>query len=297
MTLLVAVTPAHNEAPHLEVLAQSIAAQTVRPSVWVIVDDRSTDGTGEIADKLAETHDFVHVIHRDHSSGRRLSSKAEAVAVAYEAALERCPDAEFVASIDADVELPHHCFALLLERFAEEPKLGITGGVYRQLVNGQMRIGRISATHVPGPLQVFRRSVFDAIGGYQPLRDGGLDVVSTAHARMLGWETRAQPELTFTHGRRVGTGGDRHPLAASFHSGQRDYSLGSSLAFALVKSVNRIHDAPFVLASLARLLGYLSAAVSRRPRGISPDLQAFIRAEQNERIFESLPGRRTRGGR
>lgn len=280
---LVAITPAHNEADHLEALARSMADQTLRPAVWVIVDDRSIDGTDAIADGIAERLDFVHVLHRDELGGRALSSKAEAVAAGYEAAIGLCPDAAFVASIDADVELPPHTFALLLERMTEEPKLGITGGIYQVMVNGEPRQGRISPTHVPGPLQVFRRSVFDAVGGYRPLRDGGLDVVSTAHARMLGWETRVQPDLVFSHRRLVGTGGDRHPLVAKYHMGQRDYSLGVSFLFLLAKRAARILETPPVIGSLACLGGYLTAAISRRDREVPPEIRAFIRAEQHGR--------------
>ena len=43
------VTPARNEAAHLRRLADSLTGQALKPDAWVIVDDRSTDGTEALA--------------------------------------------------------------------------------------------------------------------------------------------------------------------------------------------------------------------------------------------------------
>ncbi|MEM6333629.1 MAG: glycosyltransferase family A protein [Planctomycetota bacterium] len=43
------VIPAHNTAEYLAQTLDTVAAQTVRPAEVVVVDDRSTDGTGDIA--------------------------------------------------------------------------------------------------------------------------------------------------------------------------------------------------------------------------------------------------------
>ena len=287
---LLALTPAHNEAAHLRALGESLARQTLTPLVWVVVNDGSTDATGEVADALADEFDFVHVIHRPRSHGRRLSAKAESVAVAHATARELHPDAEFVASIDADVELPPHTFERIVDEFNRHPSLGVTGGIYYHPVNGESKAGWVSPTHVPGPLQVFRAEVFEAIGGYQPLRDGGLDVVSTAHARMLGWDTRAIPELHFTHSRQMGTGGDRHPLSAQYHHGIRDYSVGTSFVFEVAKVVRRLFAPPPVIGALVRMAGYLFAVVTRRESLVPPEIAAHIRAEQNQRLTRWIPG-------
>ena len=45
MTRLVLITPARNEASHIERTAAAVAAQTRRPDRWLVVDDGSSDET------------------------------------------------------------------------------------------------------------------------------------------------------------------------------------------------------------------------------------------------------------
>lgn len=57
------VVPARNEAEDLEPALRSVLAQDYRPMEVVAVDDRSTDGTGEILERLARRHDTLRVLH------------------------------------------------------------------------------------------------------------------------------------------------------------------------------------------------------------------------------------------
>ncbi len=36
---LLVISPVHNEASHIELIAHALAAQTRRPDLWIVVDD------------------------------------------------------------------------------------------------------------------------------------------------------------------------------------------------------------------------------------------------------------------
>lgn len=67
------VLPTYNESENIEAIV-SAASKILRqasPSGFfiLIVDDGSPDGTGDIADRLASQHDWLHVLHRTNKEG------------------------------------------------------------------------------------------------------------------------------------------------------------------------------------------------------------------------------------
>ena len=104
--------PTYNEAPNVEKLIAEI--RRISPASRIlVVDDRSPDGTGEIADRLADADPAVEVLHRDPPRGRGLAGRD-----GYLKALEL--GAEVVLEMDADFS--HD--PVLIPRFFEEIERG-----------------------------------------------------------------------------------------------------------------------------------------------------------------------------
>ena len=58
------ILPIYNVEKYLKECVDSILKQTFRDYEIILVDDGSTDGSPELCDKLAETYDFIRVIHK-----------------------------------------------------------------------------------------------------------------------------------------------------------------------------------------------------------------------------------------
>jgi dolichol-phosphate mannosyltransferase len=65
---VIIVMPTYNERQNLEIMAGRIRAATPDADL-LVVDDNSPDGTGDLADKLAETDTHVQVMHRTEKAG------------------------------------------------------------------------------------------------------------------------------------------------------------------------------------------------------------------------------------
>ncbi|MBI1849082.1 MAG: glycosyltransferase, partial [Planctomycetes bacterium] len=90
------VIPTYNEAENLAPLVEEILRRIPRLRV-LIADDSSPDGTGEIADRLANGHpQRVRVLHRTAKNGM-----ARAYLEAFAVAL-RDPEVDRIAQMDAD---------------------------------------------------------------------------------------------------------------------------------------------------------------------------------------------------
>jgi len=87
--------PTYNESENLERLIGRIR-EVAPEAVVLVVDDRSPDGTGEIADRLAAADPRVRVLHREAPKGRGLAGRdgyLEALRLGAEVVLEM--DADF----------------------------------------------------------------------------------------------------------------------------------------------------------------------------------------------------------
>ena len=67
MSRTLVVIPTYNEAANLEPLVMSLRAHAADADI-LVVDDASPDGTGEIADRLAQDP-AIHVLHRSGKEG------------------------------------------------------------------------------------------------------------------------------------------------------------------------------------------------------------------------------------
>jgi dolichol-phosphate mannosyltransferase len=94
----VAVIPTYNEAENLPLLVPQVLNQG--PGIDVlVVDDDSPDGTGKLADELADGNPRVHVLHRSEKQG---------LGPAYRAGFARALElgADFILQMDADFSHP-----------------------------------------------------------------------------------------------------------------------------------------------------------------------------------------------
>ncbi|MGA9594667.1 MAG: polyprenol monophosphomannose synthase [Acidimicrobiia bacterium] len=88
----VVVVPTYNEAENIALIAAAVRDLGLR---LLVVDDGSPDGTGEIADKLAEADPGIAVLHRAEKAGL-----GPAYAAGFEYALAH--GAEVICEMDAD---------------------------------------------------------------------------------------------------------------------------------------------------------------------------------------------------
>ncbi len=279
------VTPARNEEACIHQTIESVVRQNIRPVKWVIVSDGSTDRTDEIVGEYVRQHEWMELIRISEPRERNFACKVSCFNRGYE--IIEGLHCDFVGSLDADISFGKDYFAFLLSRFSEDPLLGIAGTPFTE--EGRSYDYRFtSIAHVSGACQLFRRECFEAIGGYLPLKGGGIDVMAVIAARAKGWRTRTFTEMTCKHHRPMGTATNKSRTTVNFRLGQRAYSLGWHPVWQLVRGVYQMSRPPYVVAGCALMLGYLWALVTRADRPIAKELIEFQRHDQMLRLRDFL---------
>ena len=161
--------PTYNERENLERMVRALADQDV--SVLVI-DDRSPDGTGELADRLAAELDGVQVLHRERKEG---------LGPAYVAGFRHAladPAVELVLEMDADfshdpLDVPRligaarHASVVLGSRYVEGGSVASWGRLRRVVSAGGSLYARVllgvRVRDLTGGFKCYRREVLEAI--------------------------------------------------------------------------------------------------------------------------------------
>lgn len=286
---LVLLTAARNEAALIRHCLDAVTAQTQPPRRWVIVDDASTDGTGQIVAEYAKRYHFLHLVRRERTGMRNFGSKAEAISVAADAARDIASD--FIAALDADSSFEPDFFERLMERFAADERLGLASGTTYEFQNGELVPVRNHSENVGGQIQVFRRACYEEIGGYVKGIPGNIDSVAVYTARMRGWRTWTFDDLPVYHHRRMGTG-EGHILSARFKSGYRDHIMGYHPLYHLAMSAGRLNEPPYLIGSVLRVAGFAWGALRtfRQSRPLPKEFVKYLRKEQMGRLRRVLIG-------
>jgi dolichol-phosphate mannosyltransferase len=165
------ILPTYNEAENLERIVGAILEHVPERRMVLIVDDNSPDGTGEIADQLAESDQAVSVLHREKKEGLGPAYLA-GFRVALDAGAERIieMDADFShdpAYLPRLIEATENADLAIGSRYV--PGGGVTewGAVRRFISRGGSAYARLALglriRDLTGGFKCFRRIVLETI--------------------------------------------------------------------------------------------------------------------------------------
>jgi len=282
-TNYVIVSPAKDEGQNIETTIQAILKQTIRPSLWVIVDDGSQDNTRAIVERYTREHPWIRLISGARRGKREYGAPViEAFLMGYE--LVRGTGYDFIVKLDCDLDFAPDYFEQLLARFQENGTLGIASGIYlEKYQGGDWRPVQLPDYHAAGASKMIRAKCYEDINGFAPVF--GWDTIDQIRAQMAGWESRHFDELTFYHLRYEGSGVGL--IQTNIRRGEGYYLTGGGLLFFLLKVLHRtVHAKPFLIVGALMFFGYARAAMLRKPRVVTSAEAKFYRNQLNRRIFE-----------
>ena len=277
----VLITPAHNEEAFIEKTLASMVAQTVLPERWVIVDDGSVDETAKIVQKYAEKYPWIQLVARPQRKDRNFAGKADA----FNAGLERVRSLNFdvIGNLDADISFDPDYLEFLLSKFAENPRLGVAGTTMREANHDALKDTFYHVRDVFGACQLFRRECFEEVGGYTPVKWGGIDWIAVRTARLNGWETRSFEDKIFFHHRAMGET-ESNVWKARFDYGRKDYFLGNHPLWQVFRVGYQMSKRPYALGGVMLAAGYIYSFFARIERPVRPQILRLHRREQLERL-------------
>jgi len=278
----IVITPARNEAATLQFTIDSMAGQSALPHRWVIVNDGSTDATGEIIDAAARAHSWIVAVHRpDRGFRQQGGGVVETFNDGFRAVAAEPWD--FLVKFDADLSFDPDYFARCLLKFIEDPQLGIGGGMIVCPADGHYVCESPGdpAFHVRGATKIYSRSCWEAIGGL--VQAAGWDTIDELKANMLGFSTRTFNDIPLRHHRE--TGSVDGAWRDSVKNGNGSYITGYHPLFMMAKCVKRLTQRPYGVRAVGLGWGYLRGYLKGESRLADPELIGYIRRQQMNKLM------------
>jgi hypothetical protein len=273
------ITAVRDEEAFIGATIECVAAQTIRPAEWIIVNDGSTDQTGIIIDQYAKRYSWIQPIHRENRGFRSTGGGIEGFLLGTESLKSR--DWEFLVNLDGDLTFALDYFEKCFEHFRRLPRLGIGGGTIYNEIGENLQVERTPLYHVRGATKIYSRRCWEDIGGLVP--GLGWDTVDEVKANMRGWTTQSFLDLQLIHHRVTGTAeGQWWGLVKDGHA---DYIVGYHPLFFAAKCMRRLFKPPFVLGAIGLSYGFLRSCVQRKPRVGDKEFVRYLRSQQLRRLF------------
>ena len=200
---LAIVTPAKNEAKNMANLVKGMASQIRKPDLWLFINDGSTDDTVSLfekeklkyADAFLDTD--IKIIHyQDDEKEYALGPKYSRIirfGLDTVFSQEKEEKFDFIGILDSDVVPEVGYYDKLLNKFEQDPKLGIASASRQQEDYGNKIItSYVNKTFSPSGFRVWRRACLDQTGYTISISQ---DSVSAAKAIMLGWKVQSFREM------------------------------------------------------------------------------------------------------
>jgi len=177
----VVVLPTYNERDNLERMVSTLLGQC--PSVdLLIADDNSPDGTGEIADRLAASHENrVHVLHRRAKEG---------LGRAYVDAFRHALSMDYEAVVQMDTDFSHdpaQVGELLAKLDSADLVLGTRYLNGIRVINWGLRRLMLSIFATKYVQIITGLPYSDTTGGFKAWRASALKVINLDSTRALGY--------------------------------------------------------------------------------------------------------------
>jgi biofilm PGA synthesis N-glycosyltransferase PgaC len=280
------ITPCRDEAAYARRSLDSVVRQTVTPAKWIIVDDGSTDDTPAILKEYAAKYSWIQILRREDRGKRAVGP---GVIDAFYAGLEQAAltDYPFLCKFDLDLDIPPRYFELLLQRMADQPRLGTCSGkpYFPDPATGKLVSEKCGDEMSVGMTKFYRTACFQDIGGF--VREVMWDGIDCHRCRMKKWIAVSwdEPDLRFIHLRPMGSSQQSIWVGRMRH-GFGQYFMGTGLAYMTASSLFRMAHPPFVLGGLAMWWGYVRSALQGKPRYNDLEFRRFLRRYQRQCLWQ-----------
>ena len=276
------VIPAHNEELYLAKTIESLINQSLKPFKLVLVNDSSSDKTGEIMTTYANNYKWIEAINLVSEDKHVPGSKIVNAFLKGFATIKN--EFDIICKFDADLIFEKNYLSAIANHFKNNPKLGMASGFCYIKSKDQWVLEDVTnKSHIRGALKAYRRSCYNDIGGLKPTI--GWDTIDELLAMYYNWETLTDTKLHVKH---LKVTGKLYSKGSKKLQGEAMYKMRMHFILTLITGTKIALKKNNLSIILDYMRGYFSALIKNKPYLVDLNQGKFIRNMRWKGIFSKL---------
>ncbi|KKG11802.1 glycosyltransferase [Methanosarcina mazei] len=278
------ITPIKNEEKNINELINSIVNQTIRPVLWVIINDYSTDNSYMHISEAENKCPWIRCIkpaseRKERDLGFHLPKVMhEGFDFAYKTCKSENISFGFVGNVDGDIRPDRNYFENLIKEFKINPKLGVASG--SPVIKCEDGYVRPKTAGLPsGGAILINKKCFEMCGGIP--QSYSYDSVLNVKARLNGWEVKRFSSSEH-YSTRYAQGADGN-WKRYVTQGKSHYYIGYSPLLAILKGIKYSLSFPHI-AGPAYTYGYMRDMLTLKNKIPDKDVQHYFRYRKFKEI-------------
>lgn len=260
MTYII-ITTCRNEEKNIEKTILSVLSQSIKPSLWIISDNRSTDNTRNIIYKYSQNNSWIIMINKEKNY-KNISHLEKDI---YKTAIEICKKNkikfDYIANLDSDIILDKNYYEIIIKYLNTNTNCVIARG---KLITLKKQLDANNRdTTASGAISVYRKKFLKQIKGIPIVPYKGWDSLLVIKAIYKKYTTKTISNIKAIHLR---------PLSTSTgtwdgwkKSGKSAFFFRVPVFYAIGKGVKYILSKRFVQGT-AYIAGYVSSMMKREKK-------------------------------
>lgn len=279
----IVVTPCKNEERNLGNLINSMVSQTVKPILWTIVDDGSTDNTPNIIRQAKRKYKWIQSIQLNCEKRDRGLHLADIIRTGFDFGKNYCAKKQinymYLSNVDSDIVLENTYFEKILNEFENDPSLGTASGSLHHYKRGKLVTENIKTSEPPGAFIVIRRKCFEQCDGI--FISYAWESVFNAKAKIRNWKTKIFDNITVIEVR--DTNSAEGYWKGYRYKGECAHYLNFSPLHVLVKTILYLFKKPYFI-GFAYIYGYIDNFLSKNPQINDEEIKNYFRYTRTREI-------------
>ncbi len=263
----VLITPLKNEEITIKQVIDSVKRQSIRPSLWIIVNDGSTDNSQKILDIETKNEDWIYVINKEINSSYNwlaISSvlnegmkKLETLLVS-----RKIGEVKYLGILDSDITVEMSYFEKLISELKKNENIGVISGDIL-IKKENVWISEYNSKEPRGGARLYLFDAIQDIGGIP--KTPNWDRISDLKINNLGYITTALTSAKAYQHRE--SFGKENQLKGYFKHGRSKYILCNNPIHVLLISLKHgFKKKPYIFSGIVFFAGYITGFFSNNKK-------------------------------